>query len=244
MIKFNSEKCKILHLGKNNPKHQYLIKEGDKVSVLQETTCEKDLGVNIDPDLNFNSHIHTTVKKGRKMSGMILRHMSCRDDIVLIPLYKALIRPVLEYGNAVWSPYKNKDIKIIEKVQRNYTKKINGLKNLTYEERLKRLKLPSLEYRRLRGDLIEVYKIVNNIYDHRTTNTLFSLNLDNVTRSHSFKLTKERAVTTRYQKFFTNRVINNWNSLPETIVSSQSLNIFKNRLDKHYCKLIYTISSS
>ena len=56
MIKFNGDKCKILHLGKNNPKYQYFIKEGEEVTVLKETKCEKDLGVNVDPELNFNDH--------------------------------------------------------------------------------------------------------------------------------------------------------------------------------------------
>ena len=96
---------------------------GDKVTALQETTCEKDLGVNVDPESNFNNHIQITVKKGRNMSGLILRNLICRDDIVLFPLYKALIRPVLEYGNAAWSPYWKKDIQIIEKVQQHFTKK-------------------------------------------------------------------------------------------------------------------------
>ena len=66
MIKFNGDKCKILHLGKNNPKYQYFIKEGEEVTVLKETKCEKDLGVNVDPELNVNDHIHITVKKGQK----------------------------------------------------------------------------------------------------------------------------------------------------------------------------------
>ena len=240
MIKFNGDKCKILHLGKNNPKYQYFIKEGEEVTVLKETKCEKDLGVNVDPELNFNDHIHITVKKGRKMSGLILRNLISRDGIILLPLYKSLIRPVLEYGNAVWSPYWKKDIQIIEKVQQHFTKRINGLKDLSYEERLVKLKLPSLEYRRLRGDLIEVFKIVNNIYDHETTNNLFKRDLESKTRAHSYKLTKDRALTRKYLHFFSNRVINNWNGLPEHIVSSKSLNLFKNRIDEHFSKLKYT----
>ena len=67
MIKFNRDKCKILRLGKNNLKHEYYIKESDVIYVLKETTCEKDLRVNIDPELNFNCHILSTVKKGRRM---------------------------------------------------------------------------------------------------------------------------------------------------------------------------------
>ena len=73
----------------------------------------------------------------------------------MLLLYKALIRPILEYGNAVWPPYKKKDILIIEKLQRHFTNKwINDMRNLSYEERLHSLKLPSLEFRRIRGDLI------------------------------------------------------------------------------------------
>ena len=73
MIKFNREKCKILHLGKENPKHKYYIEEVDKVSILEETVSEKDLGVNINPELTFYSHIYTTVKKGRRMIGIIYK---------------------------------------------------------------------------------------------------------------------------------------------------------------------------
>ena len=102
------------------------------------------------------------------------------------------------------------------------------------------MKLPSLEYRRLRGDLIEVFKIVNNIYDHETTNNLFKRDLESKTRAHSYKLTKDRALTRKYLHFFSNRVINHWNGLPEHIVSSKSLNLFKNRIDEHFSKLKYT----
>ena len=239
MIKFNSEKCKILHLGKDNPKHKYYIKEGDKVSVLEETVCEKDLGVNIDPELTFYSHIYTTVKKGRRMIGMILRNLFCKDKEILIPLYKALIRPILEYGNVVWCPYYEKYKDLLEKVQQHFTKRINGMNKLSYPKRLQKLKLPSLEFRRLRGDLIEVYKIVHNLYDQTTTNSLFSFNTDSITRSHSFKLTKPRVDTKRYQDFFTNRVIDNWNKLPEAIVSAKSLNVFKNRIDRHFSEHTY-----
>ena len=113
------------------------------------------------------------------------------------------------------------------------------MSKLSYPERLQKLMLPSLEFRRIRGDFIEVYKIVNNIYDQTTTNSLFSFNLNSITRSHSFKLTKPRVNTKKYQDFFTNRVIDSWNKLPETIVSAESLNVFKNRIDRHFSKHIY-----
>ena len=85
-----------------------------------------------------------------------------------------MVRSVLEYGNAVWSPYLQKNIQAIEDVQRKFTRRIIGISNLDYESRLKLLNLPSLEFRRLRGDMIEVYKIVHGLYDTNTTKTLFT----------------------------------------------------------------------
>ena len=110
--------------------------------------CEKDLGVHVDPLLNFDEHITKIVKKARGMSGLIFRTMSCREKEILLPLYKALVGPILEYANPVWSPYLIKDIDRIERVQRQFTKRINGLNDLSYSDRLKILDLPSLKFRR------------------------------------------------------------------------------------------------
>ena len=92
------------------------------------------------------------------------------------------------------------------------------------------LKLPSLEFRRVRGDLIEVYKILKGRYDTQTTTSLLTVN-DNFTRSNTLKLVKDRVNTNKYLKFFPNRVTNIWNKLPNHIVSVDNLNIFKNKID-------------
>ena len=78
-----------------------------------------------------------------------------------------------------------------------------------------------------------------------TTNTLFAIDTNNKTRNHCYKLTKPRFNTTTYQHFFTNRVITAWNSLPTDVVTADSLNVFKNKLDKclheyRYCSDIET----
>ena len=83
---------------------------------------------------------------------------------VFLLLYKSLIRRQLEYAQTVWSPYKKKLIDAIEKVQRRATKVLPGMKNLPYEERLRKLNLPSMVYRRSRGDMIETFKILNGYY--------------------------------------------------------------------------------
>ena len=173
---------------------------------------------------------------------MIMRTFINKSKSLLIPIFKSLIRPVLEYGNVVWHPYLRKNIDEVEKIQRNFTRNIIGMKNLEYEERLRTLNLPSLEYRRIRGDMIEVFKILYNMYDPITTHTLFTVDT-NITRGHNLKLKKVSFKTNKYKHFFTNRVVNLWNSLPEEVVYASSLNVFKNRLDYtlHYYKFLTNI---
>ena len=156
----------------------------------------------------------------------------------MVPLFKAIIRPVLEYGNAVWQPSKRKFINQIETIQRHFTKCIIGMKDLDYPERLKALNLPSLEFRRLRGDLIEMYKMTHDLYDSQTTESLFDFNTNN-TRNNHFKLNKPRVNTKQYQEFFTNRVINRWNGLHDDIVLASSLNCFKNYIDSHFKDIMF-----
>ena len=149
----------------------------------------------------------------------------------MVTLFKSLVRPILEYANAVWCPYKRKHINELERVQRNFSKRIKGLKHMNYNQRLSKLNLPCLEYRRLRGDYIEVYKILHQIYDPLTTETLLTFDSNNITRTNTLKLKKNRVNYLPYQKFFTNRVITNWNRLSRDIVRAETLNSFKNKLD-------------
>ena len=158
----------------------------------------------------------------------------------MVPLFKALVRPILEYGNVVWKPSKRKHINQLESIKRHFTKCVVGMREKGYEERLKELRLPSLEYRRLRGDMIETYKITHNYYDSLTTNSLFTLSETN-TRSHKFKLLKPRVNTNIFLNFFTNRVINKWNGLPCKVVEADSLNSFKNYIDNYFKDFIYAI---
>ena len=99
------------------------------------------------------------------MCGLLVHTITYKSRDIMIPLYKALVRPIIEYANPVWSPYSREHIDLIEDIQHYFTKRIIGLKDVDYEGRLRILKLPSLEYRRVRDDLIEVYKICHKILD-------------------------------------------------------------------------------
>jgi hypothetical protein len=81
----------------------------------------------------------------------------------------------LEYAVAVWFPYTKKDIELIENVQRRATKEVPSLKQLSYTDRLKKLKMSLLKYHRLRGDMIETFKIINGIYDKEVTEIFFEM---------------------------------------------------------------------
>ena len=111
LIGFNSEKCKVLHLGSNNPKYKYTITNNDIISILKETTCEKDIGVYVDSNLNFDTHVTNTVKSARKLTGLLCRTISYKSPEVMLPLYKSLVRMILEHANG---PFRVTCITILE----------------------------------------------------------------------------------------------------------------------------------
>ena len=230
------------HLGKTNPNYDYFIKDGKEGHKSKTTIAEKDFGVIMDPNLNFDTHINETIKKANKVAGLINRSIVNKYDNVMIPLFKALVRPILEYGNVVWSPHLKKHKESIENVQRRFTKRVIGISTMSYEERLKQLRLPSLEYRRFRGDLIEVFKIVHNFYDPATTNNLFTFSDVDSTRGHNLKLKMRTTNTTLFNKFFTNRIIKAWNKLTTEAVNASSLNAFKNSIDRYFKDSIHSVN--
>ena len=141
-----------------------------------------------DQSLKFDLHIDNIVNKANSMIGLIKRNFSFMDIDIFLNLYKALIRPHLEYGQIIWSPQYIRQSRKIENVQRRATKLIPKLKNLPYEERLKKLKLPSPKYRRMRGDMINVYKLLNN---EKSDNKMLKLNTSKYqTRGHDKKTSK------------------------------------------------------
>ena len=103
------------------------------------------------------------------MIGLIKRNFNYLDKNTFLTLYKALVKPHLEYAQCIWSPYKKKLILSIENVQRRATKIIKNIIHLTYVERLRYLALPTLVYRKACGDMIETYKILSGMYDLAAT---------------------------------------------------------------------------
>ena len=111
------------------------------------------------------------------------------------------------------------------------------LKDLTYQERMKKLNLPSIKFRQLRGDLIQTYKIINNV-DNVTCDNFFTINSNN-TRNSEFKLYKESATTKIRSNFLSYRINNLWNNLSVKTKNSKSVNAFKNNIDNELTNLRY-----
>ena len=141
--------------------------------------------------------------------------------------------PDLEYASTVWSVLYKKDCISIENVQKRATRMVHSIRRLNYSDRLRELGLPSLQYRRARADLIEVYKILNGI-DKCDKNKLFQSQPNQRTRGHSQKLFKHQFRLDLRKHFFLQRVIDDWNSLSENVISSNTINQFKNRLNKYW----------
>ena len=188
----------------------------------------------MDSRLSFKEHIQEKVNKAYRTLGVIKRNFKHVDKDTFLILYKCMVRSQLEYANSVWNPHNIGLIEDLEKVQRRATKIIPACRKMTYEERLKYLKLPTLVYRRHRGDMIEVYKIMHGIYDKETSIKLERSEGGILTRGHSMKLKVHGSVHEARKWFFSVRVVNVWNSLTEDIVTSSSVNVFKNRLDRFW----------
>ncbi len=148
LLKFHPDKCKYLSIGKEST-HQYTIQKEGKICPIINISTEKDIGVTFDAELSFETHITNKINKANSMVGIIRRNYKFLDEDTFIPLYKSLVRCHFDNATSVWSPYKIKHIDQIESVQRRVMKQLPGFKDLSYPERLKRLNLPSLSYRRI-----------------------------------------------------------------------------------------------
>ncbi|KAK2182626.1 hypothetical protein NP493_344g00017 [Ridgeia piscesae] len=154
---FNFGKCKCLHTGHGNEDAQYTMGG----TVLNTTLKERDLGLTISADMKVSGQCGIAAAKGNQIIGLIRRYIAYKEKELIMPLYKTIVMPHLEYCTQAWKPYRKKDIDMLERVRRRATQIIPKLRNISYEMRLKECVLTTLESRRLRADQIEVFKILN-----------------------------------------------------------------------------------
>ena len=245
-MKFHPDKCHVMHIGANNPRVDYTMSKENTRHTLEKVSVEKDLGILIDDKLKFSDHINTKVNKANQILGCLKHTFKHITKDILKLLYTSLIRPHLEYGSCVWNPHLKKDQDAIERIQRRATKLVPELRNLSYSERLKALNLPTLKFRRERADLIETYNILTGKHEinkhcrcsHCPNKEMFQQSLATNTRGHSMKLQSQKVSGIRYH-FLADRVVNNWNKLPEAAVSQPTLQKFKTEIHKQWSDTDY-----
>jgi ribonuclease P/MRP protein subunit RPP40 len=159
-MRFNIEKCKWIHFGKENDLDFRFEMNGKHLEELKEI---KDLGIIVSHDLKVGNQCHTAAKKSNQVLGLIQRTFKNKKLKMMKILYKSLVRPHIDYNIQAWRPHLVKDINILERVQRRATRMIEECKGKNYVERLRLANLTDLETRRSRADLIEVYRIMTGI---------------------------------------------------------------------------------
>jgi hypothetical protein len=233
LLKFHPDKCVSMRIGKTKLE-ETVYTMGPQKAPLRRSSVEKDIGVFIDDKLNFDEHINNKVNKANSMMGIIRRSFEFLNEQTFKLLYKALVRPHLEYANQVWSPALKRQEIMVENVQRRATKLIPGYKELSYEDRLRKLGIPTLKYRRARGDMIELYKILTGKYDKKVSDFIPLSKVEKGTRGHNYKIEKQPFRLNVRKNSFVCRSTDIWNKLPANIVNAPSTQAFESRLDKHW----------
>ena len=200
--------------------HRYTICHNE----LEHVFVEKDLDVTFDSDLKFEDHISAKVNKANAIAFL--------DGRLFKTLYTTFVRHHLEYAQTVWAPHLKKHIAMLERVQIRATKLVDGLGSMDYTERLNKLDLPTLVYRRARGDMIEVYKHLH-IHDQDTIPKNFRLH-NRGSRRHDHQLVwnmpKDGTRGIQTNSFYY-RTIKNWDELPRNVVNATTINTFTKQLD-------------
>ena len=194
-LSISHAKCSLMFVGCHD------VKPNDALAtvhignhVMQCVDTVKDLGVHVDDNLKFITHINKTVAKAQSRANLIHECFIFKDPATMKRAFTTYVRPILEYASSIWSPYLVGAVSKIESVQRTFTKRIRSMRGLPYADRLSALVLESLETRRLRLNLI--YLALS------------------VTRGHCYNLFVERSHIIICQKFFCNRIVSVWNNLP------------------------------
>ena len=235
-MEFNGDKFEMISHGKPSNDDNRLYK-GPNGEEIKEKQTIKDLGIVINEKSDFSDHITKTASACKAMSGFIMRTFKTRSTKPLLMLYKTYIRSKAEYCNLVWSPHTQKEVAIIESIQRSYTAKMQEVQHLDYWDRLKELKLYSLERRRERFMIIYAWQQIEGIRDNILGLTVSARSIDGrgrlLTPKHlPWNISKKnRSII---HEATASKMVRLFNILPREIrnLTNISTEAFKRRLDR------------
>ena len=238
-LSFNLDKCVILRFMRGNSSILNDTPYSMNGHSLKFVDTHTDLGVTINKNLKFHTHVHEVARKAGGLAANLLKSTLCRSEEFMLDLFKTHIRPIMDYASPLWNTGYVEDTKALESVQRRWTKKINGFDSLEYQDRLAALRLFSVKGRLLRSDIIYCWKIFHGKCGV-SPEQIFILS-NSSTRGHSFKIYHVRSTIDVRQKFFSVRIIPVWNNLPNNVVSCTTLATFKTALHSHMIDKFYEI---
>ena len=221
-------KCSVMHYGAKNAKRSYTL---SGQSIARVNKCI-DLGITRSDTFTYSNHIHGIAMRASRLAGMVLKVFSTRDAKFLTKVFCAYIRPILEYASPVWSSQDAESRVLLENVQRRYTKRIAGLRDQTYEERLAALKLQSLQHRRLYSDLLLAFK---SLHSFTVEPEALGLRLSNTnsTRSYGRRFVHCKPNTSCLAKSYMCRLPVEWDRLPSRIRLASTISAFKKFVFNH-----------
>jgi len=230
-MEFNLKKCKVMHVGHGNVRHQYTMGG----HVLTSTDEETDIGVTVNRNLKPGAQCRKAAATAQAVLSQLVRAFHFRDRHIFVRLYLQYVRPHLEFCTPAWSPWAEADIECLERVQRRAVGMVSGLNSNHYEDRLAELGLTTLEERRHQLDMLQVYKVLNK--------------KDKVNSEHWFEMAAAGERHTRAaadplnmripaarlevrRNFFTQRVPRLWNGVPAALKSAKTVNGFRSGYKK------------
>ena len=225
------EKCLMLHCGRKNPNVGYTC-NGCPVPVSDKI---KDLGVMRAAVNGYDCHPGYIITKANRLSGLILRAFRSRDRAVLWQAFRSYVTPVINYASSCWNPRFRKDINAIERVQRGFTKRLAGMRNLSYQERLNSLSVPSLSSQRTITDLVFTYRCMHGGVDINPATIGLQFEEGN-TRGAGLHLKHLFGHNCRATSYYLFRIPPVWNSIPADILQTKSLANFKKRITDYIVK--------
>ena len=229
-MQFNVAKCKIMHVGRNNPGYEYHM-AGTKLSTVEE---EKDIGVTVQASLKPSKHCKKVAATANAVLRQLAKNFHYRDRHVFKKLYVQYVRPHVEFASPAWSPWTAADKEVIENVQKKAVGMISGLSGRTYEEKCKEIGLDTLEIRRNRQDLLQAYKIFSG-KDRIKQDSLFTTIGENPARQTRFtvdplNIVEKRSRLDIRKNSYAVRIAEDWNKLSHEVKTSRTVSIFKNAI--------------
>ena len=234
-MELNKTKFQLLQHG-NKPefKTPYNIDETTKI---EKSKHVKDLGVTVSEDMSFDQHITNITKEAKRYAGWIFRIFDSRSPEIVLLLYNTYVRPRLEYSSPLWSPFQKKHLVQIESIQRTVTSRILGMENYNYWERLQQLKIPSLQRRRERFQIIHIWKISKEIIPNDLNLRFYQTNrFGTKCEIPKYNPRRRHLSTLKHESFFS-KGPKLFNIIPKKIKSAKTLNSFKINLQKFLDKI-------